>query len=191
MNEVLTLVMTNGAAPATIAADDEAGLVARARAGEMAAFEALYRRTCPLVFALCLRMAASRTQAEDLAQEAFVRAWQKLGSFRGEASFATWLTRLTVNVVLNARRSDRRGADRETASDDFDTMAAPAAAEAGSRIDLERAISTLPAGARAVFVLHDVHGFEHREIARMTGTAVGTSKAHLHRARQLLREVLS
>lgn len=190
MNEVLTLVMTNGAAPATIT-DDEAGLVARARAGEMAAFEALYRRTCPLVFALCLRMAASRTQAEDLTQEAFVRAWRKLGSFRGEASFATWLTRLTVNIVLNARRSDRRGADRETATDDLDTVAAPVAAEAGSRIDLERAIALLPAGARAVFVLHDVHGFEHREIARMTGTAVGTSKAHLHRARQLLREVLS
>jgi len=183
--------MINGAAPATIDLAAETALVARARAGEMAAFEALYRRTCPLVFGLCLRMTSSRTQAEDLVQETYVRAWQKLASFRGDAAFSTWLTRLTVNVVLNALRSARRGAGREMTHHDFALVMAPAASEVGSRVDLERAISALPPGARAVFVLHDVHGFEHREIARMTGTAVGTSKAHLHRARRLLREVLS
>jgi RNA polymerase sigma-70 factor (ECF subfamily) len=136
-------------------------------------------------------MSGNPTLAEELVQESFVRAWQKLGSFRGSSAFSTWLHRLTVNVVLGHQRStDRRetrvsGQIGDTAADSLAPTAHP-----GQTIDLERAIRGLPEGARRVFILHDVEGFRHREISRLTGIAVGTSKAQLHRARKLLRKVL-
>jgi RNA polymerase sigma-70 factor (ECF subfamily) len=169
----------------------EADLVRAAQAGDLAAFEKLYRSTVGLIYALCLRMAGNAALAEELTQDVFVRAWQKLGSFRAESAFATWLTRLAVNVVLTERRDRGRRDARLSYSDDLDSLASPApTSHPGSGVDLERAIAGLPAQARLVFVLHDVEGWEHGEIARHTGLAVGTCKSHLHRARALLREVL-
>ena len=172
----------------------EAELVRRAQAGDRVAFEQLYRDNVGRVYALCYRMAGTADLAEELAQDVFVRAWQKLGSFRGESAFSSWLHPLTVNVALSERRSRRRRVARVMTTDDlteFERPGPPTRAdgpEAG--FDLERALATLPPGARAVFVLHDVEGYKHAEIAERTGVATGTSKAQLHRARRLLREAL-
>lgn len=169
----------------------EHDLVERAQDGDLAAFEALYRDHVARVFGLCLRMVANRSQAEELAQDAFVRAWEKLPTFRGKSAFSTWLHRLTVNVVLGDRRSRSRREDKNVAIDQvgpLPSLATPRGSEVG--IDLERAIAALPERARTVFVLHDVEGYRHSEIAKLAGMAEGTSKAHLHRARQLLREAL-
>jgi len=172
--------------------DDERALIRAAQAGDLGSFERLYRSTAGLVYALCLRMAGNAALAEELTQDVFVRAWQKLATFRGESAFSTWLTRLAVNVVLSERRERRRREAHVTLAEDLELLAAPVLpGRPGEALDLERAIASLPPQARHVFVLHDVHGWEHAEIARHTGLAVGTSKAHLHRARRLLREVLS
>jgi len=170
----------------------ERALVERAARGDVDAFEELYRANSGRVYALCLRMSGDPLLAEELAQEAFVHAWRKLGSFRGASSFSTWLHRVTVNVVLGHRRSRARREARVTTSSDLEihNHIAPAAPD-GVAVDLERAIASLPDGARTVFVLHDVEGFRHREISRLAGIAVGTSKAQLHRARHLLRKALS
>lgn len=166
--------------------------VALAKAGETEAFEALFRTHRGRVYALCLRMVRDETEAEDLTQEAFVRAWKKLGTFRGDSAFSTWLHRLTVNLVLTNRRSHTRRLSRVTTTDDltrFDKKGRESRPDL--RMDLEHAIAQLPAGARKVFILHDVEGYRHREIAEMMGLATGTTKAQLHRARKLLRKVLS
>ncbi|MEO6446657.1 MAG: RNA polymerase sigma factor [Gemmatimonadaceae bacterium] len=176
---------------------DEPELVARARSGDVEAFEVLYRRTAGRVFAICLRMSGDRVRARELTLDLFVRAWEKLPSFRGEAAFSSWLHRMTVNHVLEAQRADRRRTARvmlagdatdDEEADSFTGMVHP---DPETRIDLERAIGRLPPNARAVFVLHEVEGYKHEEIARMMGTASGTVRAHLHRARQLLMEWLS
>lgn len=173
----------------------EAELVRRAQAGDRTAFEQLYRDNVRRVYALCYRMAGTADLAEELAQDVFVRAWQKLGSFRGESAFSSWLHPLTVNVALSERRSRRRRLARVTTTDDlteFERPGPPTRSDGPeSGFDLERALAVLPPGARAVFVLHDVEGYKHEEIAQMTGVATGTSKAQLHRARKLLREVLT
>lgn len=171
---------------------DERALVARAQAGDLEAFEALYRANRGRVYALCYRMAGEATLAEELAQDVFVRAWQRLGSFRGESAFSSWLHPLTVNVALSERRSRRRRTARVMSTDDPAAFEQPETRKTGPEagVDLDRALETLPAGARAVFVLHDVEGYKHAEIAEMTGVATGTSKAQLHRARRLLREAL-
>ncbi len=165
--------------------------VDRARKGDAQAFEELYRENVGRVYAICLRMTGNASEAEDLAQEALVRAWQKLGSFRGESSFSTWLHRLTVNLVLSDRRSKSRRAKYVTVTDDLTRFEKKTPGPAPHvPLDLEQAIATLPEGARNVFVLHDVEGYRHTEIAKMMGIATGTTKAQLHRARKLLREVL-
>jgi RNA polymerase sigma-70 factor (ECF subfamily) len=168
-------------------------LVRRAQGGDVSAFEALYRDNVSRVYALCCRLAGESQLAEELAQDVFVRAWQRLSTFRGESAFSSWLYPLTVNVALSERRSRRRRTAHIVATDDpapFEKASErPAVPEAG--LDLERALATLPPGARAVFVLHDVEGYKHEEIAELTGVATGTSKAQLHRARRLLREALS
>ncbi len=170
----------------------EAALVRAAQAGDLGAFEELYRSTAGIVHALCLRMAGNAALAEELTQDVFVRAWRKLATFRGESAFATWLTRLTVNVVLSERRARRTRDSHVTLTGDLEALAGAApAARPGTAFELERAIAALPPQARHVFVLHDVQGWRHEEIAGHTGIAVGTCKAHLHRARRLLREVLS
>jgi RNA polymerase sigma-70 factor (ECF subfamily) len=169
----------------------ERELVRAAQAGDLPAFEQLYRSAVGLVYAICLRMAGSAALAEELTQDVFVRAWRKLPTFRGESAFATWLTRLAVNVVLTERRDRGRREARLAFSDDLDSLAPPApAGHPGTALDLEKAIAGLPEQARRVFILHDVEGWGHGEIARLTGLAVGTCKSHLHRARALLREVL-
>jgi len=192
-------VVHGGAIPVTSADEQrrsrEAELVRRAQAGDKVAFEQLYRDNVGRVYALCFRMAGTADLAEELAQDVFVRAWQKLGSFRGESAFSSWLHPLTVNVALSERRSRRRRVARVMTTDDlteFERPGPPTRSDGPeSGFDLERALATLPPGARAVFVLHDVEGYKHEEIARLTGVATGTSKAQLHRARRLLREVLT
>lgn len=173
-------------------AGEEPALVARACAGDAAAFEQLYRRHADRVYGLCWRLCdGDRAKAEQSTQDAFVRAWEKLYTFRGEAQFGTWLHRLTVNVVLGERRLLQRWTtfeDAESAGTP-EALRVPAADNDLSR-DLEQALRRLPKGARTVLWLHDVEGYLHEEIAALTGIAVGTSKAQLHRARKLMREHL-
>ena len=167
-------------------------MVVRAASGDVAAFEELYRENVSRVYLLCLRMCGDPSLAEELTQEAFVRAWQKLGSFRGDSAFSTWLHRVTVNVVLGDRRSTaRREARVKPAGDELPVDLSAPEPSPGQALDLERSIAALPDGARTVFVLHDVEGYRHKEIADITGLAEGTSKAQLHRARKLLRKALT
>ena len=169
---------------------EDGDLVRRASAGEVGAFEQLYRRHAGRVHGAVWRLSGMNpSRAEDLTQEAFVRAWQKLDSFRFESAFSTWLHRLAVNVAL----MDLRKRNPEESADDATLEAAtePVAAFcAGERADLEQAIAKLPPRARAVLVLHDIEGWKHEEISRELGMAVGSSKAQLHRARRLLKRML-
>lgn len=173
--------------------DDETGLVDQAASGDRAAFEVLYRRHRDRVYGLVWRLAGGDAGlAEDLLQEAFVRAWRKLDGFRGDSRFGTWLHRLAVNVALSDRRIRMRQVRRETALEGPVERAMPGDLDvrAGHQLDLEQAIAQLPERARAVLVLYDVEGYSHAEIAEITGMAVGSSKAQLHRARKLVREEL-
>lgn len=169
---------------------------ALAASGDRQAFERLYRGHVNRVFSLCARMVGDRTRAEELTQDVFVRAWEKLHLFRGESSFATWLHRLAVNVVLNERKTEGRRRsrfeeeDEEKGMDSFIGVVGMPLAP-GDLLDLEEAITRLPPGARRVFTLHDVEGFKHEEIAEMLGVTTGATKAQLHRARLLLREALN
>jgi len=171
--------------------------VARAAAGDRGAFERLYRQHVNRVFSLCARMVTDRARAEELTQDVFVRAWEKLRLFRGESSFGTWLHRLTVNVVLNARKSEGRQRSRYEETDEesggMDAYAGVVGTPLppGDMLDVEEAITRLPPGARRVFVLHDVEGYKHEEIAEMLGVTSGATKAQLHRARLLLRQALN
>lgn len=166
-------------------------LVRRAQDGNPDAFEWVYRRLSGRVYALCLRMTADPQRAEELTQDAFVRAWEKLSTFRADSQFSTWLHRLAVNLVLQDRRTRARRASREESLDEGDDyIGAVRDAFPGTRIDLERGIADLPVGARAVLVLRDVQGYKYREVAEMVGVSVGTVKAQIHRARKLLRENL-
>jgi RNA polymerase sigma-70 factor (ECF subfamily) len=166
-------------------------LVQDAQRGDLAAFERLYRENERRVFALCMRLSSEPALAEELTQEVFVRAWRKLGSFRGQSAFSSWLYPLTVNVALTERRSRMRRLARIVPTDDGATLESPTPTptpEAG--FDIDKAMADLPPGARQVFVLHDIEGRTHEEIASLLGLAPGTSKAQLHRARKLLREAL-
>ncbi|HXH63350.1 MAG TPA: sigma-70 family RNA polymerase sigma factor [Gemmatimonadales bacterium] len=166
-------------------------LVRRAQAGDQAAFEGVYRDHAARVYALCLRLTGSVSEAEERTQDVFVLAWRRLATFRGESAFATWLHRLTVNLVLTERRTARRREARVLPMEDPASLEHhDGSARPGERLDLERAIAALPTGAREVFVLFDIEGFTHEEIGRRCGIAVGTSKAQLFRARRLLRERL-
>ncbi len=167
------------------------GLVAQAMQGDSKAFEALYRHHVGRIYALCLRLAGSRTVAEDCTQDAFVQAWKALPGFRGDSAFGSWLHRIAVNTVLARHRGAiRRSAWLHEGDDALDSVAAPNI-RPDAAIDLDRAIAELPCGAREVFVLFAVEGYKHEEIAALTGLAVGTTKAHLHRARRLLRARLT
>ncbi len=167
--------------------------VRAAAAGDAKAFERLYRAHVGKVYGLCWRLCdGDSAKAEQAAQDAFVRAWEKLGSFRGDSAFGTWLHRLTVNVVLGEHRLLKRW----TTFEDAEQAGAPEpshhpSSTLGEKIDIERALTRLPKGARAVLLLHDLEGWRHDEIAAATGIAVGTSKAQLHRARKLMKEWLS
>ncbi len=178
---------------AATAESDDMTLVRQAAAGDQRAFERLYRMHVDRIYGLCCRLCnGDRARAEQSTQDAFVRAWEKLGSFRGESRFGTWLHRLTVNVVLGEHRLLKRWVsfDEGVVSDDESAPDAPLAMQQndeGLKMDLQRALSRLPNGARTVLVLHDIEGYQHEEIASLTGIAVGTSKAQLHRARRLMR----
>ena len=173
--------------------DEDLPLVDQARSGDVLAFQRLYQRHRERIYGLVWRLSGGDgALAEDLLQEAFVRAWQKLDSFRGESRFFTWLHRLSANVALSDRRSRMRRVRMETPADQdmIDSVEGARDVHAGKRANLERAIARLPERARAVLVLHDVEGYGHAEIAHMTGMAEGSSKAQLHRARKLVREML-
>ena len=171
----------------TSKATDPDDLVERAKAGEVSAFEMLYRQNVNKVYSLCYRMTVNKAIAEELTQEAFVRLWQKLHLFNGTSAFTTWLHRLVTNLVI----SEMRRKNLLDSLDDFDSLLNQHVhnqAETAVSMDLEAAIVQLPAGARQVFVLHDVEGYKHAEIADMLAIAEGTSKTQLHRSRKLLRE---
>jgi len=167
----------------------ESEWIARARGGDMAAFECLYRAHVGRVHGLCLRMTRHPETAEDLTQETFVSAWRSLSAFEGRSGFGTWLHRIAVNAVLGRIRKQKREHDRIQAVAD----AQPAqltTADTGEMRDLAAAVDRLPEGARHVFVLHAVYGYSHDEAAEMLGIASGTSKAQMHRARRLLAQQL-
>jgi RNA polymerase sigma-70 factor (ECF subfamily) len=173
-------------------AGGEAGVVHRAQAGDIAAFEELYRSHTGRVYALCLRMLANARLAEELTQETFVLAWNRLGEFRGESAFSSWVHRIAVNAALAHLRTDRRRLARIGSSEEISEPAREGDEAAhATAIDIEHAIGLLPAQARAVFILHEIEGYQHDEIAVMMNIASGTSKTQLHRARARLREILT
>jgi RNA polymerase sigma-70 factor, ECF subfamily len=163
--------------------------VARAAAGDARAFEALYRTHLPRVHSLVRRMTAGR-DADELTQDVFVRLWQKLGTFRGDSSFTTWLHRLAVNVVIERFRTDQVRRGRMIDGEDIFEMLPGPAQTRDLGMDFEAALEKLPDGAREIFVLHDVEGYKHHEIATLLEISAGTSKAQLHRARMMLRKHL-
>ena len=164
--------------------------VRRAQDGDETAFRELYDEHAGRIYALCLRLTGDAATAQERTQDAFVRAWERLRSFRGDSAFGTWLHRLAVNVVLGRRKT--LGVERgryHTGEDALDGVSGRRETPEMT-MDFEEAISRLPDGARQVFVLHDVEGFRHEEIARMLGVVPGTSKSQLHHARMALRRYL-
>jgi RNA polymerase sigma-70 factor (ECF subfamily) len=168
---------------------DENADAARAAAGDVDAFERLYRRHAGRIHALSRRMIGD-AEADDVAQEVFVRAWRKLGKFRGESAFGTWLYRLAVNVILGRRATLGNYRQRFEPADPAMLPFAARRERVDLRVDFESAIQRLPRGARDVFVLHDVEGYTHEEIAELLEVTAGTSKSQLHRARMALRQYL-
>ena len=180
---------------------NEAEAIEKAKQGDAEAFRALYDMHKRRVYSLCLRMTANTAEAEDLAQEAFLQLFRKIGTFRGESAFSTWLHRLSVNVVLMHLRkkglpvvsleetTQGSGGEEDTPKRDF---GAEDLALAGSidRLQLQKAVESLPPGYRTIFVLHDVEGYEHNEIAGIVGCSIGNSKSQLHKARMKLRDLL-
>ena len=180
--------------------ENEAEIIQRATEGDPTAFECLYRSHCKRVYAVCLRMVGNTTEAEDLTQEAFMLLFRKIHTFRGESAFTTWLYRLVVNTVLmHLRKRSLPVVSMETGLAP-DGEATPSSVEIAAsdlllegsidRINLGRCVARLPAGSRAIFVLHDIQGYQHREIAEMLGHSEGASKSQLHKARKRLRELL-
>jgi RNA polymerase sigma-70 factor (ECF subfamily) len=170
-------------------------LARRSAAGDIQAFETLYQRHNRRVYALCLRMTQNVAEAEDLAQEAFIQLFRKIGSFRGESAFTTWLHRLTVNQVLMHFRKRSVKVEHTTEEGETPVQIAPGTENPKAmpiidRMALDRAIARLPRGYRTTFVLHDIEGYQHDEIAQMLDCAVGTSKSQLHKARMKLRGLL-
>jgi len=178
-----------GVALAEESGSDELRWVERARAADTTAFERLYRANVDRVYGLCLRMTSNVAEAEDCTQEAFIQAWHKLGDFRGDSAFGTWMHRVAVNVVLGRMRRSRREQDRIRAVSDVHPQRETIGDDAGLN-DLEQAIGELPSGARHVFVLHAVYGYSHGETGEILGIAEGTSKAQLNRAKRLLAQQL-
>jgi RNA polymerase sigma-70 factor (ECF subfamily) len=178
----------------------EAEAIERAKQGDAEAFQVLYDMHKRRVYSLCLRMTANTAEAEDLAQEAFLQLFRKIATFRGESAFSTWLHRLSVNVVLmhlrkkglpvvSLEETTQGGSEEDTPKKDF---GAEDMALAGSidRLQLQKAVENLPPGYRTIFVLHDVEGYEHNEIAGIVGCSIGNSKSQLHKARMKLRDLL-
>ena len=185
--------------PYDVSKSSEAEAIEQVKSGSADAFELLYNIHKRRVYSLCLRMTGNTAEAEDMTQEAFLQVFRKIGTFRGEAAFSTWIHRLTVNLVLMRLRKKKLvtasldatfGRDTENASSYDPGEADPVMTGSVDRLNLERAMQALPAGYRMIFHLHDVEGYEHREIAGMVGCSVGNSKSQLHKARMRLRELL-
>ena len=175
--------------------DNDVVLAQKSADGDTAAFEELYHRHFRRVYALCLRMTGKPEQAEDLTQDVFIQLFNKIGSFRGDSAFTTWLHRMTVNQVLmhfrkRSTKSELTSVDEETPDEIVRGTENPDKMPIIDRIALEKAVQQLPPGYRTVFILHDVEGYEHEEIARMMGVAEGTSKSQLHKARLKLRNLI-
>jgi RNA polymerase sigma-70 factor (ECF subfamily) len=180
--------------------ESQAEIIQRACEGDQTAFEYLYRTHCKRAYAVCLRMVGNTTDAEDLTQEAFMLVFRKIHTFRGESAFSTWLHRLVVNLVLMRLRKKllpsvstetNPSAEGETGPSSIDIAASDLVLEGSlDRINLGRCVAQLPAGSRVIFVLHDIQGYQHSEIAEMLGRSVGASKSQLHKARKRLRELL-
>lgn len=193
---MLTAAMTDALprpAPLEAANDDDHALVRASAGGDTGAFEALYRRHSGRVHGVILRLVGHQhSRAEDLTQEAFVRAWQALPGFRFESAFGTWLHRLAANTALMELRTRRGLPGMDSDDDALDGVGSmdTAGHHTALSLDLEQAVASLPPRARAVLVLHDVEGWKHEEVAEALGMAVGSSKAQLHRARKLLRAKL-
>ncbi|MBK5097431.1 MAG: RNA polymerase sigma factor [Gemmatimonadetes bacterium] len=170
---------------------DEREDVRRATAGDMEAFERLYRTHVARIHGLTRRMLGEEW-ADELTQDVFVRAWTKLDTFRGDSAFGTWLHRVAVNLVLARRKELSRSHDRFIGDGEAVVQQATGRMDRPAiRLELEAAVTKLPDGARQVFVLHDVEGYRHREIAELLGVTTGTTKAQLHRARMILRQYVS
>jgi RNA polymerase sigma-70 factor (ECF subfamily) len=176
----------------------EAEAIERAKQGDAEAFEVLYNLHRRRVYSLCLRMTTNTAEAEDLTQEAFLQLFRKIGTFRGESAFSTWLHRMAVNVVLMQLRKknlpivpleDTVETDDDTPKKDYGTEDNVLAGSI-DRLRLQKAVDSLPVGYRTIFVLHDVEGYEHNEIAELVGCSIGNSKSQLHKARMKLRELL-
>ncbi len=178
---------------------NEAAAIERAKQGDGEAFQALYEKHKRRVYSLCLRMTANTAEAEDLTQEAFLQLFRKIGTFRGESAFSTWLHRLSVNVVLmHLRRKNlpvvsleetTQGTEEDSPKKDFGAEDLKLAGSV-DRLQLQKAVDDLPPGYRTIFVLHDVEGYEHNEIAAIVGCSIGNSKSQLHKARMKLRDLL-
>jgi len=178
----------------------EAEAIRRAQRGDAAAFERIYQLHSRRVYSLCLRMVSNTAEAEDLTQEAFLQLFRKISSFRGESAFSTWLHRLAVNVVLMKLRKKRMPESSLEEATEPDEESGGPRRDFGAhdlrlsgsvdRVNLQRAVDQLPPGYRAIFVLHDVQGYEHNEIADIMGCSIGNSKSQLHKARMRLRELL-
>jgi len=176
----------------------ESEAIERAKQGDADAFEALYDLHKRRVYSLCLRMTANAAEAEDLTQEAFLQLFRKIGTFRGESAFSTWLHRMAVNVVLMRLRKKNLPVvplDDPLETEEESSKKEPGAPDqklAGSvdRMQIQRAVDALPPGYRTIFVLHDVQGYEHNEIADLVGCSIGNSKSQLHKARMKLRDLL-
>ncbi|HJQ11209.1 MAG TPA: sigma-70 family RNA polymerase sigma factor [Gemmatimonadaceae bacterium] len=185
---------TIGQYPSTPGEEKAATLecIRRAQAGDVAAFEILYREHSGRIFALCLRLkGGDRADATELMQDVFVRCWRRLSTFRGDSAFSSWLHRLAVNTMLENVRTEKRRTARVLSMEDTSVLPGAAASSGVDlRMEMEEAVASLPKGARIAFVLHDVEGYQHQEIAQQLSVSVGTVKAQLHRARRLLRERL-
>jgi RNA polymerase sigma-70 factor (ECF subfamily) len=183
-----------GSNPSTMSEDKPATLdsIRRAQSGDVDAFELLYKEHAGRIYALCLRLkAGDTTDATELMQDVFIKAWRRLATFRGDSAFSSWLHRLAVNTMLENARSEGRRTARVLAMDDTSRLTGGARSSGIElKMDMEDAIASLPKGARLAFVLHDVEGYQHQEIAEQLSVSVGTVKAQLHRARRLLRERL-
>jgi len=179
----------------TLESASESELVARSAAGDIDAFGKLYELHRRRVYSLCLRMMSNPTDAEDMTQDVFIQLYRKIGSFRGESAFTTWLHRLTVNQILMHFRKRNVRLEMTTEEGDMKDLVEPGTERTRKvsivdRIALEQAVAGLPLGYRTILTLHDVEGYEHEEIAQMLDCSVGTSKSQLHKARMKLRKIL-
>jgi RNA polymerase sigma-70 factor (ECF subfamily) len=166
-------------------------MIAQAQSGDKGAFEDIYKIHVGRVYGVCLRILGDHYRAEEATQQVFIRSWAKLASFRGEGSFGSWLHRLAVNTAINELKASASLQIQDSSLDEIQTKSAfQGSCSQDMQMDLEKAIAALPAGARVVFVLHEIEGFNHRDIAKKLGLANGTCKAQLSRARKLLREAL-